>query len=100
MDSQLSKRDMGNTFTECIQPDALGEAVGAAAQAYERQLRTGKMDESDIFGVLSEQINRFASKKKMQTTEAPTPPRDYFNVSRLLRISIFTVSQTLEYRIR
>lgn len=91
MAPQLSSTTMGNVFTECINPESLtAAATGAATQLFERQLRTGKVDESDVFGVLSDQFKLIAN-KKIKTTEGRSPPKDFYNVSNWLSISALAI---------
>ena len=83
MAPKLYSDSMGNTFTECINPQQLTEvATGAAGQLFERKLRTGNVDESDVLDVLSGQLKQLQKKLKLPDANTPTS-KDIFNVSRL-----------------
>lgn len=75
--------EMGNTFSECLNAEALTEAVaGTAGQLFERKLRTGHVDESDVLNVLTDRLKQFSTKLKITPTEA-APPKDIYNVRML-----------------
>ncbi|KAI1295390.1 hypothetical protein HDE_05466 [Halotydeus destructor] len=75
---------MGNQCTQCLNPETVKEtATSTARELMQTQLRTGKVDESDVLNVLGEQFKRILKPRTLPSQ--PEPAKDVFNVSHMFK---------------